>query len=137
MQVTQEQSFYLTSLKYTKKIINGNLNLHFFSIVIYITFFYQVIQIWVMTIISMVLVFTLEYRSLCCYENMKGWVSKLSLQSLHYYVSTHMKSFSFLDHSNDSLILQELIGNYIYMEEYFMRETVMKVSLVLLLKLKI
>ena len=23
---------------------------------------------------------------------------------------------------------QELIGNYIYMEEYFMRETVMKVS---------
>ena len=25
-------------------------------------------------------------------------------------------------------IYQELIGNYIYMEEYFMRETVMKVS---------
>ena len=26
------------------------------------------------------------------------------------------------------LICQELIGNYIYMEEYFMRETVMKVN---------
>ena len=26
------------------------------------------------------------------------------------------------------LIYQELIGNYIYMEEYFMRETVMKVK---------
>ena len=73
MQVTQEQSFCLTSLKYTKKIINGNLYLHFFSVVIYITFFYQVVQIWVVTIIFMMLVFTLGYRSLGCYEKMKEW----------------------------------------------------------------
>ena len=31
-------------------------------------------------------------------------------------------------------VYKELIGNYIYMEEYFMRETVMKVNTVILLK---
>lgn len=41
--------------------------------------------------------------------------------------------FAFIDHWINALLLvtfsfQELIGNYIYMEEYFMRETVMKVS---------
>ena len=34
--------------------------------------------------------------------------------------------FAFIDHWINAF--QELIGNYIYMEEYFMRETVMKVS---------
>ena len=62
---------------------------------------------------------------------------KLLFSRSHLWFSVYLVSYWLINSSDDSLILQELIGNYIYMEEYFMRETVMKVSLVLLLKLKI
>lgn len=103
MQVTQEQSFYLTSLKYTKKIINGNLNLHFFSVVLYITFFLPSYSDLGYDHYLHDACFHPEVQISRLLRKDERVVSKLSCQILHYYVSTHMKSLSSLDHTSDFL----------------------------------
>ena len=104
MQVTQEQSFHLTSLKYTKKIINGNLNLHFFSIVIYVTFFLPSYSDLGYDHYLHGACFHLGVQiSMLLRKYERVGFKTESNQSLHYYVSTHIKSLSSLDHTSDFL----------------------------------